>query len=276
VKTIARLIELGLYRPALNEIQYAQRMWGDSAPLQATLALVHNRLGNLRPGINAMKRAYPQYLAAGGEELPHEILHVIYPVDYFPLLKGHAQARGLDPYLLAALVAQESNFDAGIRSSANAVGLMQVLPSTGRRYARKMSVRPFSERSLTNPEINVLIGTQYFSDLLNRFGAPHFALASYNAGESRVQRWLNEAPGLPEDEFVDNIPFPETQNYVKRILGTAEDYRRLYGEGARIPTIARPPAKKSSGPAMKRPATKRPAAKGAPASKPAKKRTSGR
>jgi soluble lytic murein transglycosylase len=271
VKRIARLIELSLYRPALNEVQYAQRMWGDSPPLQATLALVHNRLGNLRPGINAMKRAYPQYLAAGGEQLPPEILHVIFPVDYFPLLKGHAQARGLDPYLMAALVAQESNFDAAIRSSANAVGLMQVLPSTGRRYARKMSIRPFSERSLTNPEINVLIGTQYFTDLITRFGAPYFALASYNAGESRVQRWLNETPGLPDDEFIDNIPFPETQNYVKRILGTAEDYRRLYGEGARVPTVTRAPAKKSSA------VSKRTPAKRAPAKKtPTKKRSTGR
>ena len=275
VKRIARLIELGLYRPALNEVQYAQKMWGDSAPLQATLALVQNKLGNLRVGINAMKRAYPQYLAAGGEQLPPEILHVIYPVDYLPLLKGHAQARGLDPYLMAALVLQESNFDAAIRSSAKAVGLMQILPSTGRRYARKMNIRSFSERSLTSPEINVLIGTQYFTDLVNRFGAPSFALASYNAGEGRVQRWLNDTPGLPDDEFIDNIPFPETQNYVKRILGTAEDYRRLYGEGARVPTVTRPPAKKSAAPApaVKRAPAKKPAAKRAPAkTSPAKKR----
>ena len=68
------LIAVGLNREALNELQYAQRVWGDSPPLQATIALVHNRLGNLRAGINAMKRAYPQYLAAGGETLPVEIL----------------------------------------------------------------------------------------------------------------------------------------------------------------------------------------------------------
>ena len=271
VKRISRLIELGLYRPALNEVQYAQKMWGDSPALQATLAFVQNKLGNLRQGINAMKRAYPQYLAAGGEELPVEILQIIYPVDYFPLLKGHAQARGVDPYLVTALVLQESNFDAGIRSSAKAVGLMQVLPSTGKRYARKIGIKSFSERSLTNPEINVLIGTQYFTELINRFGAPYFALASYNAGESRVQRWLNETPGLAEDEFIDNIPFPETQNYVKRILGTAEDYRRLYGEGARVPTLTRPPAKKSTVTTPKRTPTKRAPVRKPPAKKPVTK-----
>jgi soluble lytic murein transglycosylase len=245
---ITRLIELGLFHPALAELQYAQRRWGDSPRLIATIGLVHNRLGNLRLGINAMRRAYPQFLAAGGEALPVEILQVIYPIDYWPLLKGHAQAKGLDPYIVAALVAQESTFDAQIRSSANAIGLMQILPSTGRRYARRMGIRPFSERSLTMAETNVRIGTQYFGDLVNRFGASHLALASYNAGEHRVQRWLNETPDLPQDEFIDNIPFPETQNYVKRILGTAEDYRRLYGEGLQPAAVTRPapPAKKAS------------------------------
>ena len=75
------------------------------------------------------------------------------------------------------------------------------------------------------------LGTQYFKDLVDMFGGVHYALAGYNAGEHRVVRWQKEAPGLPADEFIDNIPFPETQNYVKRILGTAEDYRRLYGAG---------------------------------------------
>ena len=68
----------------------------------------------------------------------------------------------------------------------------------------------------------------YFADLLNRFGDPAPALAAYNAGEQRVSRWLAERPGISRDEFIDDIPFPETQNYVKRIIGTAEDYRALY------------------------------------------------
>ena len=66
---------------------------------------------------------------------------------------------------------------------------------------------------------------------MDRFGGVHYALAGYNAGEHRVVRWQGEAPGLPVDEFIDNIPFPETQTYVKRIIGTTEDYRRLYGSG---------------------------------------------
>ncbi len=229
----ARRVELlmatGLNREALGELQYAQRMWGDSPRLQATIALAQRRLGNVRAGINAMKRAYPQYLAAGGEALPTEILQVIFPVDYWPLLQKYATERGLDPYLVAALVAQESNFDPVVRSSANAVGLMQVMPSTGKSYARRLGIKPFAANRLTNVEVNVRIGTNIFYDTIKKFGGVHFALAAYNAGDSRVAAWQRERPGLPQDEFIDDIPFPETQNYVKRILGTAEDYRRLYG-----------------------------------------------
>jgi len=235
------LTALQLYDEALREVQYAQRVWGDSAALQATTAWIRNRQGlglraqerfnAVRGAITLMRRAYPQFLAAGGEDLPPDVLQIIYPLDYWPLIQKYSRMHDLDPYLITALMAQESTFTAEIRSSANARGLMQLMPSTGRIYARKLGMRSFSTASLLQPETNVRLGTQYFKDLVDRFGGVHYALAGYNAGEHRVARWLTEAPGLPADEFIDNIPFPETQNYVKRILGTAEDYRRLYGAG---------------------------------------------
>ena len=131
---------------------------------------------------------------------------------------------------------------------SNAYGLMQLIPSTGRRYASKVGLRGFSTAALTRPETNVRLGMTYFKDLMDRFGGAHFALASYNAGESRVQRWIDERPGVPQDEFIDDIPFPETQNYVKRILGTAEDYRRLYGGGILEPGLLRPPVTVAAAP----------------------------
>ena len=237
---IRALIAHELYDDALNELQYAQRVWGDSAAIQATLGLVYSRMGELRRGINAVKRAYPQYLAAGGEQLPDDLHKVLFPVAHWDLIRKHCRARGLDPYLIAALIAQESTFDADIRSSANAVGLMQVLPSTGRRYARRAGIRRFRPSMLTNPEINVRLGTTIFADKLKQFGDVYLTLASYNAGPSAVNRWLEERRGLglEQDEFIDDIPYPETQGYVKKILGTAEDYRRLYGPAA--------PAKRAS------------------------------
>jgi soluble lytic murein transglycosylase len=251
---IRQLIGLELYDDALRELQYAQRVWGDSPAIQATFGWIYNRQGDLRRGINSMKRAYPQYLAAGGEDLPADLLGVLFPLDYWPLIKKHADARGLDPYLIAALMAQESTFDEDIRSAANAYGLMQIVPATGRRYARTLRIRWRSTATLTNPEANVRIGTAYFKDLVSRFGGAHFALASYNAGEHRIARWIAERPGIRQDEFIDDIPFPETQNYVKKILGTAEDYRRLYGKGLLVP--------RGSG----RPAVSKPSAAGKPGS----------
>jgi soluble lytic murein transglycosylase len=97
--------------------------------------------------------------------------------------------------------------------------------------ARQLGIRNFRQSMLTQPETNVRLGMKYFKDMVEQFGGEFYALAGYNAGPHRVKRWLSENPGLSQDEFIDNIPFPETQTYVKRILGTAEDYRRLYGPG---------------------------------------------
>ena len=232
---IRLLLANGLYDDALNELRYAQRMWGTSPAIEATIAWAYHQKGELRRAITLMRRAYPQHLTASGQELPVEILQVIFPLTYWDLIRKYARARGLDPYLVAALIGQESTFDREARSVANAWGLMQVLPSTGRRLARSLGIRRFRTSMLTRAETNIRLGTLHFSQLVREFGGKSYALAAYNAGGSRVVRWKDERPGLDEDEFIDDIPFPETQNYVKRVLGTAEDYRALYGEAGGRP-----------------------------------------
>jgi soluble lytic murein transglycosylase len=274
---IRLLLANEMYDDALVELRHAQRAWGNSARIDATIAWVYNRKGELRRAISLMRRTYPQFLTAGGQQLPAEILQVIFPLVYWDSIRKYSAQHDLDPYLIAALIAQESTFDAGVRSSANAWGLMQLVPSTGKKLARGAGLR-FTMASLTNPEINIRLGTLYFSELVSRFGGTYYALASYNAGDSRVVKWKSERPGLDEDEFIDDIPFPETQNYVKRILGTAEDYRRLYPDGTTIPrtistltpTKAPAGAKKSTA-NKKAPAKKAPAKKTPPKKAPAKK-----
>jgi len=234
---IRSLVAGGLYSHALSELRYAQRTSGDSPAIQATLAWISHQQGLtetgqsrftlLRGAITTMRRAYPQFLAAGGEQLPREILTVIFPLEYWDLIEKYSTAEGLDPYLVAALVAQESTFAPEVRSVANAYGLMQLLPSTARQQARKFRIT-YTTRLLTNPEANIRLGTSYFAEKMHEFGSAYLALASYNAGEAAVRRWRTERPTLGDEEFIDDIPYPETQNYVKRILGTAEDYRRLY------------------------------------------------
>jgi soluble lytic murein transglycosylase len=268
---IRLLLANGLYDDALAELQYAQRAWGSSSRIDATIAWVYHQKGELRRAISLMRRTYPQFLTAGGQQLPAEILQVIFPLAYWDSIRKYSAQRDLDPYVVAALIAQESTFDPQVKSVANAWGLMQIVPTTGRRLARAVGVRRFSTASLTNPELNIRLGTLYFSQLVAQFGGTYYALASYNAGESRVVKWKAERPGLDEDEFIDDIPFPETQNYVKRILGTAEDYRRLYGSGTATRAISKlSPAK---APAKKKPTqTKPPAKKTTPSKSTTKKK----
>jgi len=259
--TIRLLLATGLYDDALNELRYAQRAWGSSPAIDATIAWAYHQKGELRRAITLMRRAYPQHLTADGRALPAEMLQVIYPLVYWDSIKRESARLGLDPYVVAALIGQESTFDPQIKSAANAWGLMQVVPATGRRLARSLEIRNFTTQRLTDPELNLKLGTYYFARLIQQFGGTYYALASYNAGENRVIRWKAERPGLDEDEFIDDIPFPETQNYVKRILGTAEDYRLLYGTGNASPRVAPAGSAKTGAATVKTPASKKPAAK---------------
>jgi soluble lytic murein transglycosylase len=267
---ISLLLSIGLEADALNELRYAQRQWGTSPAIEATIAWTYYRQGDLRRAIIQMKRAYPQHLTPeGGARLPDELLRVIFPLDYWNSIQQRSRQRNLDPYLVAALIAQESSFQADARSAANAWGLMQVVPGTGRRLARSLGIRYRGVTTLTNADVNVRMGTLHFSRLIEQFGGVHLALAAYNAGESRVVRWMAERPGLDRDEFIDDIPFPETQNYVKKILGTAEDYRVLYGERhARASIDIDKPGSSAPASSVKKPAPKKKApARKAPTSK---------
>ena len=266
---IRQLLAAGMFDTALDELRYAQKAWGSSPAIEATQAWVYYQRGELLRARIAMRRAYPQFLSAGGESLPATILQIIFPLRYWDIIKKYSAIYELDPYVVAALIGQESMFDPGVRSSANAWGLMQIVPATGRRLATAVGIRRFSTSMLTHPETNIRLGTLYFKRLVQQFGGAYYAMASYNAGENRVVRWKAERPGMDEDEFIDDIPFPETQNYVKRILGTAEDYRRLYADG----TVAPAPAaavKRTTTPAKT--TAKKPAAKKAPPKKPAVKK----
>jgi len=260
---IRALLSADMVEEAYAEILHTQRTVGSSPVLDATYAWALNRQGELRRAITMMKRAYPQYLTADGERIPDDLQRVIFPVQYWSLIRKYSAARDLDPFMVAALISQESTFQADAKSAANAWGLMQVLPSTGKRLARAERIR-FTTARLTDPEVNIRLGTRYFSGLIQRFGGAHFALASYNAGESRVVRWQAEKPGVEREEFIDDIPFPETQNYVKKILGTVDDYKRLYanlpatGDVARTSTGTPKPAVKTAPVKKKVPPKKKP------------------
>jgi soluble lytic murein transglycosylase len=185
-----------------------------------------------------MKRAYPEYVSEAGDRLPLEVWRILYPLQFGDLLQTKAAQARLDPALVAALVCQESTFDAGAVSRAGARGLMQVIPSTGRKLARDLGVA-YQRASLHNPETSLGFGTTYLRQMMDRFGGQiERVLAAYNAGPHRVDAWTALRPDMPAEEFVETIPFTETRFYVMTILASREHYRRLYGLASVAPVAA--------------------------------------
>lgn len=207
-----------------------------SPQVQATRAWIDTRQGRLRPAITAMKRAFPQWKSQAGDDLPEAVWKVIYPLEYADLLQKRAQKEGLDPALVAAIIWQESTFDAGALSGAGARGLMQVIPPTGRKLARSLGVT-YRQRDLQNPEVSLSFGTRYLREMLDEFGGRlERALAAYNAGPHRVVAWTASKPEMSAEEFIESIPFTETRGYVMSILNHIEHYRRIYGLAAAPPS----------------------------------------
>ena len=165
----AALIAYEIYDDALAEVQSARQPRAIRRR-QATLGLIYSHKGKLSERHQRGQARLPAVHRRGREKMPGDMLEVLFPVGYWGLIARYSKARGLHPYVIAALMAQESTFDAEIRSHANAIGLMQIVPATGRRYARELRIPRFNAAKLTDPEINVRIGTAYFADLVERFG----------------------------------------------------------------------------------------------------------
>jgi soluble lytic murein transglycosylase len=130
---------------------------------------------------------------------------------------------------VASLIRQESEFNPGVVSHANAYGLMQLLPNTGKGTAKQVGLRNYKTDSLLDPTINIELGTKYFREMVDHFGGQiEYALAAYNAGSSRVESWRSSGSYRDIEEFVESIPFTETREYVQAIVRNAEVYKRVY------------------------------------------------
>jgi soluble lytic murein transglycosylase len=152
-----------------------------------------------------------------------------YPLAFWELIQEKARERQIDPYLILALIRQESLFDTRARSPATALGLMQLIPPTAARVAKQLGLAAPSQDKLFEADINLTLGTQYLKDLLQRYSNSwHKALAAYNAGEAAVDRWEREIVADDIEEFVERIPYVETRGYVKLVLRNHRIYKRLY------------------------------------------------
>lgn len=165
------------------------------------------------------------------------LLKIIYPFPYQSIIMAEAAERGLDPYLVAGLIRQESMFHPSIASPAGAIGLMQIMPATGRDLAKQAGINSYDESLLEQPEVNLHLGTIYLAELIRRFGADRVvsALAAYNAGPHRVQRWRQFPEYSNEELFAERIPFAETRDYVKIVQQNARLYAALYDDSQSSP-----------------------------------------
>jgi soluble lytic murein transglycosylase len=222
----ARLLaNAGLNEYISPEIQAADGSdeWGSLAEAQ-----IYASYGEPWHALHLMKRAIPYYTTASYGSIPLAYWRILFPQPYWSTIKRYSAQYNLDPYMVASLIRQESEFNPGVVSYANAYGLMQLLPRVGRELARKEGIRHFSARDLLNPEMNIRLGCLYLRQMLDEFsGHSEYAFAAYNAGDNRVNDWQSAGQFKDMDVFVESIPFTQTRDYVQAIVRNEEIYRSL-------------------------------------------------
>ena len=219
------LANAGLNEYIAPEIQAADgsEEWGALAE-----AKIYASYGENWRAMRSMKRAIPFYTSAPIDALPMGYWRILFPQAYWPTIKSESEKNGLDPYMVAALIRQESEFNPGAVSHANAYGLMQLLPSVGKSMAKEEGIHHFATNDLLEPDTNIRLGTRYLRQTLDRFNSqPEYTFAAYNAGDNRVADWQAIGHYSGMDEFVESIPFTETREYVQAIIRNEQIYREL-------------------------------------------------
>jgi soluble lytic murein transglycosylase len=226
----ARLLSNGaLADLAVRELQAASAEDNGSWAL-TEMVRIYQDGGQYNRAIQTLKHAKPNYFAVDLPELPRSYWDGLFPKPYWTELRKYSQLNGLDPYLVASLIRQESEFNPMAVSRANAVGLMQLLPSVGKHVAKEIRLKGYNPSLLYTPAVNMQLGTRYFKSMVDKYGGQlEYALAAYNAGTDRVADWLDQGHYRDPQEFVESIPFTETREYVQAILRNEMLYQRLYG-----------------------------------------------
>jgi soluble lytic murein transglycosylase len=192
--------------------------------------------GHFASGMNYGRMAVPNFDARKLSDVPPNVWKVLFPFPYESVIRREAARNNFDPMFAAGLIRQESTFQADAVSHANAIGLMQILPKTGRLLARQLKIR-YTRATLYDPNANIEIGMLYIANLTRSTGSPEYAAAAYNAGEDRIALWKSERTYDEVPELVESIPFTETREYVQIVLRNAGMYRALYGDTLK-PTVS--------------------------------------
>jgi soluble lytic murein transglycosylase len=231
IRTLERAKQLSaadLQDSALSELRWGIQQYPQNRRIfYYIMSKIHADKGNFNGVFSSMQNAFPDYSGRSIDALPEDIWQLLYPVRHLAFISERASATRLEPSFILGVIRQESAFKINAQSKANARGLMQLLPSTALRLARNAKLPRSKAKNLFNTETNIMLGTLHLSYLMKQYGKAELILAAYNAGESRVDRWLKEFGNSDMAEFVERIPFSETRNYVKQILSNRYHYEAL-------------------------------------------------
>jgi soluble lytic murein transglycosylase len=228
LRRVRILIEAGLDELARGEMR---RLDGRARGLDDRLALgqLHANLGSYDRAQRLALDAYNESLARGPVPGQIDLWWHAWPAPFeAEMAEAAAAGMRLEPGLVYAIMREESGYQPGVVSAAGARGLLQLMPETAERVARDVALDPFDVQDLFLPRVNILLGSAYLEGLVRRFDGRHSAaIGSYNAGPHVMARWIAKGP-REDDEFVEEIPYNETRNYVKRVLRSLHAYRVLY------------------------------------------------
>jgi soluble lytic murein transglycosylase len=226
----ARLLSsAGLDDWAVNELRYGAQNEDQPQVLAMELASITTKTAGPDQAMRYIKRYAGNYLYLPIESAPSEFWKLAFPMPYRAELERFAKQNGLDPFLVAALIRQESEFNPKAVSRSNARGLTQILPGTGRELSRRLKVKAYATASLFVPAVNLQLGTFYLKTIADSLGGRwEAALAAYNAGPSRARAWSSWGEFREPAEFIETVPFSETRNYIQTVLRNADTYRRIY------------------------------------------------
>lgn len=232
------LLALGLNSRAASELEILARRYSDDEDAIFEIADLYRRAGDYYRAL----RVYGGRLAAfhrTSKGAARDYTAIAFPHGIVELARKKAPGPSSDPYMIAAVMREESAFNPEVVSIAGAIGLMQVMPSTGRLVARELGKGPLDPSDLFDPDLNIELGAWYLGHLSGRFNNDLIlTIAGYNAGPNAALRWAGTLP--PEtDEFVESIPYPETRRYVKKVLGSYVEFKRLYGKESNGTATAR-------------------------------------
>jgi soluble lytic murein transglycosylase len=221
---VKALIAMGLYQEAVMELSYTRKKYADNHSNVPGIARLYLEMGDYHRAFSLVKQ--DQLRNMDNSSLVE--WGIQYPLAFRELVNENAVRYNIPDSLVYSIMRAESSFFPTALSPVGAVGLMQIMPATAAAVANGNGEKSPSDR-LTQPELNIRLGVKHLKDLLTQYNGDFvIAVAAYNAGSGNVNRWLEMFGKIPSDVFIENIPYSETREYVKKVLAGSEIYKRLY------------------------------------------------